>query len=149
MHIVCHTSQHVQTFLILSSHNVFMTCKGDLFEQRSHLQLASFPVLPLFFCSSVCVYTEVEEPRKTGKPWEHLSCEWHLVDVGGPCPSTNSCAINDRASFLLVKSSTVDLMNVWGPDYCWNTQWWSLVHYLNVDPSPPCPLHVHQMSFTW
>jgi len=36
------------------------------------------------------------------------------VDVGGHSPSTctNSCAINDRASFLPVKSSTVDLVNV-------------------------------------
>ena len=31
---------------------------------------------------------------------------------GGRCPSTNSCAINDRASFLPMKSSTVDLVNL-------------------------------------
>ena len=31
---------------------------------------------------------------------------------GGDSPSTNSCAINDRASFLPVKSSTVNLVNV-------------------------------------
>ena len=36
---------------------------------------------------------------------------------GGGCPTTNLCAINDRASFLLVKLSTVDLMNIWGPGY--------------------------------
>ena len=47
-----------------------------------------------------------------------------------------TCAIKHRVSFLLVKSSTVDLMNVWGPGYCWSAQWWSLVHYLNVEPSP-------------
>ena len=39
------------------------------------------------------------------------------VDVGGGgggrCPSTNLCAINDRASFLPVKSSTVDLKFPW------------------------------------
>ena len=29
---------------------------------------------------------------------------------GGHCPSTNLCAINDRASFLPVKSSTVNLL---------------------------------------
>ena len=31
------------------------------------------------------------------------------VDMGGRCLSTNSCAINDRASFLPLKLSTVDL----------------------------------------
>ena len=47
------------------------------------------------------------------------------VDVGGGgggsgAHLTNSCAINNRASFLPVESSTVDLMNVWGPGYRWS-----------------------------
>ena len=62
-----------------------------------------------------------------------MSGGWE-VDLGG-CPSTNLCAINDRVSFLLVKLSIVDIVNVWGPSYRWSTQWWSLVCYLNVDPS--------------
>ena len=41
------------------------------------------------------------------------------VDVGGGgggrCPSINSCAINDRASFLPVTSSIVDLVNLRSP----------------------------------
>ena len=36
---------------------------------------------------------------------------------GGRCPSTNSCAISDRASFLPVKSSIVDLVNIRTPGY--------------------------------
>ena len=40
------------------------------------------------------------------------------VDVGGGVHLTNLCAINYRVSFLPVKSSTVDLTNVWGPGYC-------------------------------
>ena len=39
---------------------------------------------------------------------------------GGACPTTNSCVINQRASFLLVKSSTVNLMNNLGPGYHWS-----------------------------
>ena len=81
---------------------------------------------------------------KNGEGLEHITwmtsggCE---VDVGGGggYPTTFVC---DKP-FLLVKSSTVDLMNVWGPGYRWSVSW-SLVRYLNVDPpylSPPC---VHQ-----
>ena len=36
---------------------------------------------------------------------------------GGRCPSTNLCAIKDRASFLPVKSSTVNLVNLRSPGY--------------------------------
>ena len=46
------------------------------------------------------------------------------VDIGGGGGGgthlQNPCAINDRASFLTVKSSTVDLVNVRGPGYCWS-----------------------------
>ena len=35
----------------------------------------------------------------------------HKVDMGGCCPSTNLCAINDGARFLPVKLSTVNLVN--------------------------------------
>ena len=66
----------------------------------------------------------MEEREKWGRPGNtyHVNdvsggCE---VDVGGRCPTTNLCAINHRASFLPVKSSAVDLVNVWGLDYCWN-----------------------------
>ena len=78
------------------------------------------------------------------KAWEHLhvSREWCLVDVGGRCPTTNSCVINHRASFLLVKLSTVDFVNVWCSGCCWSTRWWNLVRYLNVDPPP----YVHLAS---
>ena len=111
------------------------------------------PRPPPFFRCLVCVqYTTWQEWRKMGKAWEHLSLEWRLVDMRwmlGAWPSTNLCAINDRASFLLVKSNTVDLVNIWDPGYHWNTWWWSLVCYVNVDPSPhtstSCPL----TSFTW
>ena len=34
------------------------------------------------------------------------------VDIGGRCPSTNLCAINDRASFLPVNSSTIDSISL-------------------------------------
>ena len=42
---------------------------------------------------------------------------------GGGCPSTNSCVINDRVSFLLVKLSIVDLANIWDPGYRWSARW--------------------------
>ena len=79
------------------------------------------------------------------KAWEHLhvSHEWRLVDIGGRCPTTNLCVINHSVSFLLVKLSTVDFVNVWCPGCCWSTRWWNLVRYLNVDPPP----YVH-LAFT-
>ena len=68
----------------------------------------------------------MEEREKRGRPGN----TYHVNDVGGRevdvgggggrCPTTNSCAINPRASFLPVKSSTVDLVNVWGPGYRWS-----------------------------
>ena len=82
---------------------------------------------------------------------------YHVNDVwwtwsgcgGGGGARLQTCAIKHRVSFLLVKSSTVDLMNVWGPGYCWSAQWWSLVCYLNVEPSPhtstSCPLGIIHM----
>ena len=42
--------------------------------------------------------------------------------MGGGAHLRNSCAINHRASFLPVESSTVDLVNVWGPGYRWSAQ---------------------------
>ena len=58
------------------------------------------------------------------------------------CPSTNSCAINDRASFLLVKSSTVDLVNVCGPGYRWSARWCKSSTLLNMDLPPPPNIHL-------
>ena len=65
---------------------------------------------------------------------------------GGRCPTTSSCVYNHRASFLLVKSSTVDLVNIWG-------SWLSLKHSMmksstlfECGPLPPTsalgPIHV-------
>ena len=39
------------------------------------------------------------------------------MDVGGQCPSYKLVCNKHRVSFLPVESSTVDLMNVWGPSY--------------------------------
>ena len=50
-------------------------------------------------------------------------------------PNYNSCVINDRASFLPVKSSTVNLVNHWAIVGALDDE--VLVGYLNVDPSPP------------
>ena len=61
------------------------------------------PWLPVFFCSSVLC--SVEERQK----WEGLGT-W---GVGGA--TTDSCAINLRASILTVKLSTLNLMNVCSP----------------------------------
>ena len=44
------------------------------------------------------------------------------------------CAVSHRASFLPVELSTVDLMNVRGPDYRWSTRWWSLVCFWTWAP---------------
>ena len=41
---------------------------------------------------------------------------------GGGAQLQNSCAINHRANFLPVKSSIVDLVNVWGPGYSWSVR---------------------------
>ena len=50
--------------------------------------LALFPGLPRFlFFGLRSLYTEVEEHKKTGKAWEHLSRGGHKVDVGGEGPT--------------------------------------------------------------
>ena len=77
-----------------------------------------------------------------GTPITWIMSVGHKVDMGGCCPSTNLCAINDGARFLPVKLSIVNLVNS-GPSYRWSTRWWSLVHYLNVDPSLP---YIHPAS---
>ena len=53
-----------------------------------------------------------------------IICWWMRGGLrgGGDCPSTNLCAINDRVSFLPVKLSIVDIVNVWGTGYCWSAQ---------------------------
>ena len=83
--------------------------------------LASSPGLPRFlFFGFRLLYTEAEEREKRGRPGN----TYHVNDVwwtrggrrggGGRCPSINSCAI---ASFLPVKSSTVDLVKLRSPGY--------------------------------
>ena len=69
------------------------------------------------------------------------------VDVGvgggsGHCPSTNSCAINDRASLLPVNSSTIDLVNVLYGVLAIVGILESLVRYLNVN----LPNYIHLAS---
>ena len=78
---------------------------------------------------------------KAGKAWEHLSHEWCLMDTRWTwrCLTTSMCTINLRASFLPVKCSTCNLVNIWGLVYWWSTWWRNLVlnfTYLNADPSP-------------
>ena len=107
------------------------------------------PFFVLWFALSI-----IHGSWRAAKNWEGLGthimwmtscgCE---VDVGGGggYPTTFVC---DKP-FLLVKSSTVDLMNVWSPGHRWRAWWWSLVRYLNVDPSLPkstlCPPDVIHM----
>ena len=71
-----------------------------------------------------------------------MPSDWHEVNVGGAQLQTHDCAIKLRACFLPMKSSTVDLVNIWGPGYCLSACW-SLISYLNVDPSPP---YIHFLS---
>ena len=77
-----------------------------------YYSLALFPDL-LHFSFFSLHSVEVEERRKTWKAWEYLASGGHNVDVWGGegAHLTNLCAINHRASFLLVESSTVNLVN--------------------------------------
>ena len=60
------------------------------------------------------------QKQKGDKKWERPGNTYHVNDIwwtrgggggrGGRCLSTNLCAINDRASFLPVKLSTVNLL---------------------------------------
>ena len=105
-----------------------------------------FRPTPFFFCSSLCIQYNTRR-RKSTKSGEGLGTlvtrmmsGRRKVDVeGGGCPTTNSCVIYHRVSFLPVKSSIVDLVNIWALGYRWSAWWWSLVRYLNVDPSSPMP----------
>ena len=118
--------------------------RKQLEKQRVELSLVQRPSYP-DFCPLVCVQynTQRQNSVKNGKglrtpvPW--MTSGGHEVDVGGGgwCPTTNSFTVNHWVSFLLVKLSTVYLVNIWGPGYRWNARWLSLVRYLNVDPSPP------------
>jgi len=98
----------------------------------------------VYFCSLFCVQCDTQKQksgkqRGTPRNTYLVNDIWWMceVDMGGRCPSTNSCAINDRASFLPVKSNTVDFVNVLGPGYRWSARWWRLVFYLNMHLSPP------------
>ena len=61
------------------------------------------------------------------------------VDVGeGQCSTINSCAINHRVSFSLMKSSTVDL---------WTSGVWAIVGTLDAEVYLfECPPYVHLVS---
>ena len=101
-----------------------------------------------FFCSSICVqYTRRRKHAKNGEGLGTPVTWWTWGGRRGRwCPTTNWHAINQRVSFLPVKSNTVDLMNAWSQGYhwsAWSAWWWSLVRYLNVNPSPP---YVHLAS---
>ena len=56
--------------------------------------------------------------RKSDEKWERPGNTYHVNNIcwtrggggGGHCPCTNLCAINDRASFLPVRSNTVNLL---------------------------------------
>ena len=86
-----------------------------------------FRPTPFFFCSSLCVQYNTQR-RKSTKSGEGLGTlvtrmmsGRRKVDVeGGGCPTTNSCVIYHRVSFLPVKSSIVDLVNIWALDYRWS-----------------------------
>lgn len=90
----------------------------------------------------------------------------HKVDIGGWCLTTNTWAINLRASFLVVKPSTLNLMNIWvlpsnralNDDDVWYI-FWILgpspisMHLVSTSCSPhvhfvftSCPLCVYLMS---
>ena len=111
--------------------------------------VASFPGFPrsfflLFFGWHLVQYTEAEDCEK----WERPGNTYHMNDVwwtrsgrgrGGACPSTTSCAMDDRDRW----SRSCEHLT-WDPVYHWSARWWSLVRYLNVDP--PGPLHVHLAS---
>ena len=63
--------------------------------------------------------------------------------LGGQYPSTNPCAMNDRASFLPVKLSTVDLMNIWGS---WLSLERSMMKSSMFFEHRPLPPYVHLAS---
>ena len=79
-------------------------------------------LLLLFFSFQ---YMEVKERHKMGKAWEHLS---HDVIWSGRRVRWGGGGGGGGASIL-------DFMNVQGQ----SAQWWSLVHYFNVNPPPPPP----------
>ena len=74
------------------------------------------PRPPTFFVLRFS-FSIIHGSGKRGRPGNtyHVNDVWW--DVRGRCPSTNACEINDRASFLPVKSSTVDLVNLRSPGY--------------------------------
>ena len=121
----------------------------------SESNIASFPGLPpsphfyLLF-----IFTRItqgaEEQQKTGKAWEHVSCEWCQVDmkvdvggrgVGGGWEGPN--CLNNALNHLF-EFWTPDL-SVIVPTWLVKTSLSSLVHkYLNIGPSPSLrPPHIH------
>ena len=95
-----------------------LTCvhSQGMFQHSSGL--ASFPGLPLFFVLRFAFSTiygsgrAVNDGKGLGTPISLVDARWMW---GGVVPGLNLCAVNHRVSFSLVKSSTVDLVNVWCP----------------------------------
>ena len=61
----------------------------------------------------------------------------------GCCPSTNLCEINDKVSFLPVKSSTVDLVNLRSPGLLLER---SMMKSSTLFERGPLPPYVHLAS---
>ena len=72
----------------------------------------------MFFRFAFSIIHESERASENG---ERPGNTYHLNDVWWTCrgaePNYKLVCNNDRVSFLPVKSSTVNLMNVWGDGY--------------------------------
>ena len=102
--------------------------------------VASFPRLPHFWFAFSIIHRSV----RVAKNGEGLGIPIHEWGGGGVVPNYKFvCNKTYRGSFLPVKLSTVDLVNVWVPDYRWSAQWWSLAHLFECGPFSP---HVHLVS---
>ena len=126
--------------MVYGKMNTVLVCMADTQDSdRSSL----VPRSSTFYCSSVCIQCNTRKQKSSkqrGRPQNtyHVNEVWWTWGghMGGGAHLTNSFAINHRATFLPVESSTINLMNVWGPGNRWSARWLSLVRNLNVDPSP-------------
>ena len=88
--------------------------------------LASFPGLPRFLFFGCVPYNT--QKQKSGEKGESLETH-HVNDIwcmrgGRGCGGGGGGGRlqTDRMSFLPVNSSTVNLVNVWGPGYHWSAR---------------------------
>ena len=120
-------------------------------EEQLPYDVVLFSGLPQF-CSLVCIQYNVQKRKgseKCGRPRNtyHMNDVWWMRGgCRGDIAHLQTHVINNRASFLQVKLSTVDLVNIWDPGYHWSTRWWSPVRYLNVGPSLLRSPHIHQKN---